>query len=108
MRSTGLKAYCHALEFKLQMLPGISLVDIEGFSESQLKIELSGPALLLHELSASDVVESIKRQSINSPVGTIETSQREILLRFIEQRCTAKELESLVIMSKKGGGRGFP
>lgn len=101
---TDLKDYCDVLKERIQTLPGVSLVDVEGFSERQLRVALSPQALLQHGLSTIDIVNAIKQQSINSPVGDIETREEEILLRFVEQRRNPLALGSLVITGAQGGG----
>ncbi|MDY0212881.1 MAG: efflux RND transporter permease subunit [Desulfuromonadaceae bacterium] len=99
-----LKNYCDVLKEKIKTLPGISLVDVKGFSERQLRVELSPQALMRHGLSTTDIVNAIKQQSINNPVGDIKTQEQEILLRFVEQRRDSMALESLVITGAQGGG----
>lgn len=103
MTAANIKAYNYSLKDKLQQLPGISLVDVQGFSERQFRVELSTQALMQYGLSTLDVVNAIKLQSINSPVGGIETAEQEILLRFVEQRRSTEALGELVIAGKQGG-----
>ncbi|MGI9428884.1 MAG: efflux RND transporter permease subunit, partial [Bythopirellula sp.] len=98
-----LKAYCEQLKDRLQLLPGISLVKINGFSDHQLRVALSSVALMRYGLSPADVARIIQRQSVDLPAGLLETSEREFLIRFVEQRRTPEELEDLVIMAGQGG-----
>jgi len=104
MQPSDLKAYCEDLKDRLQVLPDISLVRLLGFSDHQLRIELSATALLRYNLSAADVAKIIEQQSVNLPAGILETQQREILVRFVEERRTPHELEELVIVAGSGGG----
>ncbi len=103
MTPPDLKAYCEDLKDRLQLLPDISLVDIQGFSDHQLRVELSAEGLLRYGLSAADVAQVIQRQSVDLPAGLLETSQHELLIRFVEQRRTPAELEDLVIVAGAGG-----
>lgn len=100
---TQLKAYCERLKDRLQLLPGISLVKILGFSDHQLRVELSSAALRRYGLSAAGVAQIIEQQSVDLPSGLLETSEREFLLRFEEERRTPQELEQLVIVAGQGG-----
>ena len=104
MEPRDLKAYCEALKDRLQVLPDISLVRLLGFSDHQLRVELSATALLRYNLSAAEVARIIEQQSVNLPAGTLETRQRDILIRFVEERRTPQELEALVIVAGEGGG----
>ena len=99
----SLKAYCEELKDRLQLLPGISLVKIGGFSDHQLRVELSSTALMRYGLGPADVARIIERQSVDLPGGLLETSEREFLIRFVEQRRTPQELEDLVIVAGQGG-----
>ncbi|MDZ7761527.1 MAG: efflux RND transporter permease subunit [Desulfovermiculus sp.] len=98
-----LKAYCEDLKNRMQET-GISLVEIEGFSQHQLRVSLSDAKLRKLGISASQVAERIADLSRDMPLGTIETREKNILLRFDEQRTTPAELEKLVIMAGPEGG----
>lgn len=104
MELADLKAYCEDLKRRLQLLPAISLVKVLGFSDHQLRIELSATALIRYELSAADVAQIIERQSVNLPAGILEARHRDILVRFVEQRRTTQELEDLIVVAGVGGG----
>ncbi|NOY42047.1 MAG: efflux RND transporter permease subunit [Planctomycetes bacterium] len=104
MTASDLKAYCEDMKDRLQILPGISLVKIRGFSDHQLRIELSAAALMRYQLSASDVARIIERQSVNLPAGILETRHRDILVRLVEERRNPQELENLIIVAGVGGG----
>ncbi|GMU21677.1 MAG: multidrug transporter AcrB [Phycisphaerae bacterium] len=103
MTAPDLKAYAEELKDRLQELPDISMVTLVGFSDHQFRVELSADALMRHNLSVSDVAGVISRQSVDLPVGTIETRERDILVRFVEQRTSVQELEDLVLIGVPGG-----
>jgi len=103
MEPADLKAYCEDLKDRLQQLPEISLVDLIGFSDHQLSIELSAEALMRYDLSASDVAQIIARQNVNLPAGILESQDRDILIRFLEERRNPAELEDLIIVAGLGG-----
>ncbi len=103
MTTPDLKAYCEQLKDRLQLLPGISLVTIGGFSDHQLRVELSSEALMRYGLSPMDVARIIQQQSVDLPVGILGTSEQEFLIRFVEQRRTPQELEDLTIVAGPDG-----
>ncbi|MBN1852851.1 MAG: efflux RND transporter permease subunit [Pirellulales bacterium] len=103
MPVVDLKAYCEDLKDRLQQQPDISLVRIEGFSDRQFRIELSEGALRRHGLTAAEVGDIVRRQGVNLPAGAIESHDREMTLRFVEERRTSGELEDLVILGGLGG-----
>jgi len=85
MSVLDLKAYCEDLKGRLKEI-GLSLVDIEGFSDHQLQVELSVDALRVFNLSVPQVAELIREQNTDLPAGTIETGQRDIMIRFVDRR----------------------
>jgi len=103
MSVPDLKAYSEDLKDRMQEA-GVSLIRIEGFSDHQLRVSLSDAALRRFGLSAVQVAERIAAQSKDIPLGTIETREKDILLRFVDQRRTSESLEKLVILTSQEGG----
>lgn len=97
----SLKAYAEEIKELMRSNSIISQVTIQGFSQHQLRIKVSMQALRQHDLSISDLANSISRQSIDLPIGNIETTDREILVRFTDQRRTIQDLENLIVLGSK-------
>ncbi len=103
MSAPDLKAHCEDLKRRLQMQTVTSLVEIEGFADHQFRIELEPEALMKFGVSVADISDVIARQSVDLPAGVIETEERDILVRFTEQRTTPQELEELIIVAGRNG-----
>ncbi len=103
MSVRDLKAYAEQLKRRLQALQEISQVTVLGFSEHQLRVHVSNGALLRHGLSVNDVAQAITRQSVDLPAGSVETRDRDLLLRFTDLRRTPRELEDLIVVSGQEG-----
>lgn len=103
MSVVDLKAYCEDLKQRMQLTPEISLVEVSGFSDHQFRVELSTESLLRYGLSVQDVANTISAQNLNLPAGGIETADGDILLRLVEQKRSARELEELIIKETLGG-----
>lgn len=99
---TDLKAYCEDLKDRMREA-GLGLIDVEGFSQRQLRVSLSKPALRRAGLSASAVRDALAAQNMNQPLGTVETRERDILVRFDDERRTPEELEDLVLWAGPDG-----
>jgi multidrug efflux pump subunit AcrB len=104
MGAADLKAYCEELKDRMLGLPELSLVEIQGFSDHQLRVELEPLALQALGLSVAEVADRIARQNVDLPAGTIETDERDLLLRFQLERRTPAELEELVVIEDALGG----
>ncbi len=100
-----LKAYAEEIKQKLKQQPGISIVEIKGFSDHQLKIDLSQYKLRQYGLSVSDVAALIKRQNIKLPGGDITSQGKTVLIRFDQQRVDLDSLGELVIKSTAQGAQ---
>lgn len=103
MSAPDLKAYAEDLKERMQEA-GIALIEIDGFSEHQLRVVLREGALRRFGLSAAQVAERIAALNKDLPLGTIETRERDILLRLVDQRRTPRDLENLTILASPGGG----
>ncbi len=103
MSVVDLKAYCEDLKRRMQHSPGISLVEVSGFSDHQFRVELATESLRKFGLSVQDVANTISAQNINLPAGGIETAEGDMLLRIVEQKRTPHELEQLVIKETLSG-----
>jgi multidrug efflux pump subunit AcrB len=105
MSTTDLKAYAEQLKDRIKQLPKVSQVTISGFSQHQLQVRVSKDALKSHGLSISDLANAISRQSVDLPAGTIETHDRDYLVRFTDQRRSIHRLEDLIVVgSRERGG----
>ena len=105
MPEVELLAYAESLKRKLKRLPGISLIDVEGFSDHQLRASLSMAKLRQFGLTINDVAEALGDQNIKLPSGTLEGKDKTVLVRFDQQSVTAEALGELVIASSVAGGQ---
>ena len=104
MSVTDLKAYAEQLKERLQREPGVSQVIVQGFSDRQLQIRVSSQILRQFGVSVTDLANVIRAQNIDLPSGSVKTRDREFLIRFTDQRRTAKDLEQLVVIGASGTG----
>jgi multidrug efflux pump subunit AcrB len=102
---TALKAYAQDVKARMAQWGGITKVDIKGFSDHQFRIELKDGALRQFGLSAADVANAIKRQSLDLPAGSLLTRERDILVRFADQRKRPGAFGDIVIASSTTGGQ---
>lgn len=105
MSTRGLKAYAEGVKERLKRDRRIAQVKIRGFSDQNLVIELPANTLQRYGISISDVRTVIEHQSLDAPAGIMETESGELIVRFNGQRRTPGELEDLIIVSGKTGGR---
>jgi multidrug efflux pump subunit AcrB len=103
MAEPDLKVYAEHIKDELIRLPEVSQVTLRGFSDRQLRIALDAFALRQYGLSAADVARVIGRQSLDLPSGTIKTRERDVFVRFADERETVEAFEDLVIIGGESG-----
>ncbi len=103
MSVSDLKAYAEQIKQRMQQTPEISQVEVLGFSDHQLRIEVSARAMRGFGVSMSDVANAVRRQGIDLPAGTLQTHDQDLLLRFADLRRSPQELANLVVVSASSG-----
>jgi len=103
MSDLHLKLYCESLKDRLKQLDLISQVDLLGFSDHEFLIEIPTYQMMRLGLSISDIQAIITSQSLDMPAGSLETREKDILIRFAEERRSIQELSDLVIIANPDG-----
>ena len=84
---------------------GIPKIEVLGFSDRQLRIEVRDGLLRQFGLSLSGIADAIRKQNVDLPAGSVETQDGEILLRFDDERDNIDSLKDLIVISDPGGGQ---
>lgn len=104
MSPTDLKEYCEGLKDRLKIEAGLSLVDISGFSDRQIRIRIPARELLQYGISLDDIAGVIASQSIDLPAGSLETGEQDLTIRFTDERRTPDQFRDLVVVAGESGG----
>jgi len=105
MPEKDLVALADSIKKELLAVDGVSLIEESGFSEHQIKIRVRDEALLAQGLTIGDVAREISSQSIDLPSGSVETDQREIKIRVVDQRHWAEDFRDLTVKASPDGAR---
>ena len=87
----------------LLALPEVSLVEMQGVRPFEISIEVDDLTLARYGLTFDDVVNAIRRASVDLPAGSLKTQQGEILLRTKGQSYRAEEFERIPILASPQG-----
>ncbi|MEZ5549984.1 MAG: efflux RND transporter permease subunit [Pseudomonadales bacterium] len=104
MSLNQLEDYALQLEERVMTLPGVAKVTLQGLSQRQWQVEVPRAVLGQYGLSARDLAMRLRQQSIDVPLGTLETPDQDVLLRFTDQRRSLRQLANLVVVSGTAGG----
>ncbi|RED53679.1 efflux RND transporter permease subunit [Aestuariispira insulae] len=103
MSAPHLKVYAEEIKDRLLRLSLVSLVELDGFPDRQLRIEPRQSALREYGLTISSIADIVAKQSLDLPSGAIEARDKEVLLRFADERKGIQELENLVVIGGETG-----
>ena len=98
-----LKTLAEQIKQRLLRDENIPLVDIQGFADRQLLIEVENYNLRRYGISLQELANLISQQDVDLPVGSIETDFSETQLRFSDERRKPAELAKLFIMTGENG-----
>ncbi|TDE37924.1 efflux RND transporter permease subunit [Antarcticimicrobium sediminis] len=98
-----LERYAAGLQDKLSALPGVAKVTMAGFGTRQFRITVPRAVMEQHGLTVTALAATIDAQSVDRPLGSLETDEREISLRFTDERRSAAGLGALVVLSQPNG-----
>ncbi len=105
MLEKDLVALADTIESDLLALDGVSLIEPNGYSEHQIRIEVRQSELLAHGLTIGDVAQEVRSQSIDLPTGSVESDQREIKIRVVDQRRWAEDFRDITVKVSPDGAR---
>ena len=103
LRPEGLKAYAERMKDDLLAIPGVAQVTIRGFSQHQVRIEVPASTMRQFGLSIRDLADAVAAQSLKLPLGTVETRESTVLLRFDDERRRPRDFDGLVVVGSGSG-----
>lgn len=98
-----LKAYAEDVKTRLLAAAEIANIDINGFSDHHIRIEIPAARLQQYGLSMSDIANRLQNQSVGVPAGRLEGPQEDLILRFDDQRKSVESIGQLIIISGTSG-----
>ncbi|MCH4886199.1 efflux RND transporter permease subunit [Acidaminobacter sp. JC074] len=89
---------------KLEVIPGIKRIDIEGSVEKELVIEIHNEKLAAYNISTNDIYDMIRAQNVEIPSGAIKTETGKINLKTPDSLSSQRDLEELIIYVSEDTG----
>ena len=98
-----LKQYGERIRDDLAALPDVDHAELKGVRDPQIDIELSEVAMRRYGISFNDVVNGIRRSSLNLPAGTIRAKTGDIQIQTRGQAYVEDDFNSISISSRADG-----
>ena len=87
---------------KLRAIPGVASVNISGSLKRELSVLLRAERLREYNVSVSDVVNALRAQNTNAPVGKVRGSLDEESIRLVGRIESPAEFQDVVVKRFNG------
>lgn len=84
----------------LERVPGVAAIDIRGGLRREIHVKLSIEKLRSYSLSVNTIVNILRRENQNRPVGPIDEGKYEILLRSQGEFANVEDVRNVVVASR--------
>jgi hydrophobic/amphiphilic exporter-1 (mainly G- bacteria), HAE1 family len=88
--------------YRLERVPGVASADIAGGLRREIHVDLSLEKLRGYNLSIRNVVDVLRRENVNEPVGPVTEGSFELLLRTQGEFKSVAQIENIVLTIKDG------
>lgn len=103
MPSDELVKHARALEMELLELPHMAKINRSGWREQEIWVEVDPEKVNEYYLSLVDIVESLRKQNVSIPGGTVIIGPKESVLRTTGEFESASGVEPIVLRANERG-----
>ncbi|HSL23308.1 MAG TPA: efflux RND transporter permease subunit [Vicinamibacterales bacterium] len=90
------------LSVRIERVPGVASVSVEGGLRRQIHVDLSKEKITALNLSVDRIVSIIHSENQNTPLGEVDEGDTTYLVRSQGQYQNIEEIRNLVIMTRQG------
>jgi HAE1 family hydrophobic/amphiphilic exporter-1 len=87
---------------RLERVAGVAAVTINGGLRRQIRVDLSREKISALNLSPDRVIQILRTENQNIPLGEVNDADRTLLLRSPGQFTNIEEIKSIVVMTRDG------
>ncbi|MGH9336585.1 MAG: efflux RND transporter permease subunit, partial [Vicinamibacteria bacterium] len=88
--------------YRLERVPGVAAAEIRGGLRREIHVDLSLEKLRGYNLSIRNVVEVLRRENLNEPVGPVTEGNYELLLRTQGEFKDVSQIQDVVLATREG------
>ncbi|HXG33118.1 MAG TPA: efflux RND transporter permease subunit [Bryobacteraceae bacterium] len=90
------------VRYRLERVPGVAQFTVRGGLRREIHVKLDLKKLRALELSVARVVEIIRQENLNRPVGPVREGRFEVLLRTQGEFDNLEQIRNLVVTTRNG------
>ncbi len=87
---------------RLERAPGVAAVTIDGGLRRQIRVDLSREKITALNLTPERVVQILRTENQNIPLGEVNDASRTLLLRSPGQFANLTEIRDLIVLTRDG------
>ncbi len=92
----------HDLSPRLERVPGVASVSVEGGLRRQIHVELSKEKIRALDLPVNRIISLLRSENQNTPLGEIDEGDRTYLVRSQGEFENLDQIRDLVVMTRQG------
>ena len=94
---------------QLQTVQGVGRVDILGNRERQIRVVISPEKLSAYHVSINQVINALKSENVQIPVGNITQDSQEMVVQINGQFGSPQDFNQLIVaQNANGAGQSYP
>ncbi len=90
------------LQYRLERAPGVAAAEIRGGLRREIHVDMFLEKLRALDVSVQQVIDTLRRENLNLPVGPVEEGKYELLLRTQGEFKTVDQIRNVVITTRNG------
>lgn len=97
-----LKKYGEILEDRIETIPEISKVDIQGINDKEIKVNVDPFKLESFKLSFTDIENAIRYENMSISSGEAKQGNTRWAIRSLGEFTSVEEMESIIVKNENG------
>lgn len=85
----------------MERIEGVSLVELGGGAERQIRVRVDASRLAERKLSLADVRDAIRRRNVDTSAGDIDSGKRRYLVRTVGRFGDLADLRELILVRRE-------
>ncbi len=87
---------------RIERVPGVAAVDIRGGLRREIQVTLAVEKLRSYNLSVNQIVNVLRQENQNRPIGPMQEGKYEVLLRTQGEFQDVEQIRNVVVASRNG------
>lgn len=99
----ALKEKADKIKNDLLATPSISQVNVVGYPDVEMSVEINEEKLLAYNLRFDQLVTALRTSNVDMTGGTIKTEEEEYIIRYKGRTTKAEEIEKIILRATPNG-----